>query len=210
MSEFKVDKIGQYKTRAGNVIRVICVDDKHEKPVIAVGDGVIKRYHLDGCRHSRLLPSDRDIIAHYTEPVVGSAEWAEALPEGTKVRKLSWIDGTPWVVKRDGKWYFWHFYEKREKEYGALRADALDWVLYTEPKFRAWELQEAPIGATLRRKGDVDGNFGRFMITYVDAGGVPIPTHDKHAWTKFNQLLEYYEHSTDGGKTWYPCGVLQS
>lgn len=62
-----------------------------------------------------------------------------------------------------------------------------------EPKLRPWESEEVPLGAIIRRKGARD----RRLITEV--------------WD--SQIREHWceeaEHSTDGGKTWHPCGVME-
>ena len=62
------------------------------------------------------------------------------------------------------------------------------------PTFRPWTADEVPLGAWMREKQDVSRR------------GVVIDTGDevcRRAW------LEYSEHSTDGGKTWLPCGVME-
>ena len=60
--------------------------------------------------------------------------------------------------------------------------------------FRPWTADELPLGAQVRKKSDptyrwVMGNTG---------------SHDDRL-----KLAENHEHSTDGGKTWLPCGVIE-
>lgn len=61
-------------------------------------------------------------------------------------------------------------------------------------KLRPWTADEVPLGAWMRKK------------QYVSRRGVVIDTGDelcRQAW------LEYSEHSTDNGKTWKECGVME-
>jgi hypothetical protein len=58
-------------------------------------------------------------------------------------------------------------------------------------KLRPWNADEVPLGAWIRLK---NLNKTRSMIVSVAAFNLEIA---------FNE----YEHSTDGGKTWKPCGV---
>jgi hypothetical protein len=62
------------------------------------------------------------------------------------------------------------------------------------PVIRPWTADEVPLGAWIRKK------------QYVSSRGVVIYTGDelcRQAW------LEYSEHSTDNGKTWKECGVME-
>jgi hypothetical protein len=59
---------------------------------------------------------------------------------------------------------------------------------------RPWTADEVPLGAQVRKKSDptyrwVMGNTG---------------SHDDRL-----KLAENHEHSTDGGKTWKECGVME-
>jgi len=62
------------------------------------------------------------------------------------------------------------------------------------PTFRPWTFDEVPLGAWMRKKQDVSH---RWVV--IDTGD----EFCRQAW------FEYSEHSTDGGKTWLPCGVLE-
>lgn len=74
-----------------------------------------------------------------------------------------------------------------------------------EPKLRPWTAEEVPLGAWVRRKGTT---IPVFLMVCV--GPELITTHGAtDTFHKFSQFLEYAEHSTDGGKTWLPCGVLE-
>jgi hypothetical protein len=71
-----------------------------------------------------------------------------------------------------------------------------DWNVYTyrlKPTsvIRPWTADEVPLGAQCRTKGDSK----RFLI---------VRTSDE---STREEWLNKCEHSTDGGKTWKPCGV---
>jgi hypothetical protein len=62
------------------------------------------------------------------------------------------------------------------------------------PVLRPWTADEVPLGAWMRKKQDVSHRW------------VLIDTGDglwRQAW------FEDSEHSTDGGKTWKECGVME-
>jgi hypothetical protein len=61
------------------------------------------------------------------------------------------------------------------------------------PVLRPWTADEVPLGAQMRRKTDRH----RFLIGSVANDG------SRKEW------LEHNEHSTDGGKTWKECGVME-
>jgi hypothetical protein len=61
------------------------------------------------------------------------------------------------------------------------------------PTLRPWTADEVPLGAQMRRKTDRH----RFLIGSVANDG------SRKEW------LEHNEHSTDGGKTWKECGVME-
>lgn len=69
-------------------------------------------------------------------------------------------------------------------------------------KWRPWEFSEVPVGALTRQYecgGDVLMIIGKFSAGALLAG-------DKGMYP-FTDLLRMREHSIDGGKTWFPCGV---
>jgi hypothetical protein len=63
------------------------------------------------------------------------------------------------------------------------------------PTFRPWTADEVPVGGQIRSKHSRDY---RFLIDRTANAEV------RKDW------LEHNEHSTDGGKTWKPCGVEES
>lgn len=60
-----------------------------------------------------------------------------------------------------------------------------------KPTLRPWTADEVPLGAQCRKIGDSK----RFLI---------VRTSDESLRSEW---AENCEHSTDGGKTWLPCGV---
>lgn len=75
-----------------------------------------------------------------------------------------------------------------------------------EPKLRPWKSEEVPLGAWVRYKKPTT-HTGKWLITGVgDSGEIGVA-----GWYFYTNtyLLDQYEHSTDGGKTWLPCGVLE-
>jgi hypothetical protein len=59
---------------------------------------------------------------------------------------------------------------------------------------RPWTADELPLGAWMRKKQDVSR---RWVI--IDTGN--------EIWRQ--TWFEDHEHSTDNGKTWFPCGVME-
>lgn len=60
-------------------------------------------------------------------------------------------------------------------------------------KLRPWTADEVPLGAWVRMK---NMNNTRSMIVSASA-------------LNLEMLFQTYEHSTDGGVTWKPCGVVE-
>ena len=59
---------------------------------------------------------------------------------------------------------------------------------------RPWTADEVPLGAWIRFK---NAPHDRYLLGWVCV------QLDRNAW------FEEREHSTDGGKTWLPCGVVE-
>ena len=67
-------------------------------------------------------------------------------------------------------------------------------------RFRPWTPEEIPIGALIRSKKH---QWRSLVLGALSTGYIQI--HDGGFAPDF--ALENHEHSTDGGKTWAPCGV---
>jgi hypothetical protein len=99
------------------------------------------------------------------------------------------------------------FVDGKEVEY--KRPDGI-WTLINNPvwnwntqeyrikrtaKLRPWTADEVPLGAQVRSKSYHPDH--RSMI--IQSGN----SMTREGW------LTCYEHNTDGGKTWHPCGVME-
>jgi hypothetical protein len=62
------------------------------------------------------------------------------------------------------------------------------------PVLRPWTVDEVPLGAWMRTKSDREY---RFLISNTESFS------GREHW------LEDFEHSTDKGVTWLPCGVME-
>ena len=72
--------------------------------------------------------------------------------------------------------------------------DDTDYRIKPNPTFRPWTSDEVPLGAWMRVKSDP-----KFRWLILNVG------HDDMRREFFLQN----EYSTDGGKTWLPCGVME-
>ena len=69
-----------------------------------------------------------------------------------------------------------------------------EYCVIPDPTYRPWTADEVPLGAWMR--------FKRNPQDRVLLGWVSVQS-DRDLW------LDEREHSTDGGKTWLPCGVVE-
>ena len=68
-----------------------------------------------------------------------------------------------------------------------------DYCVIPDPNYRPWTADEVPLGSIMRTKG----LEGRCIIVATET------SDDRAYW------LNAREHSTDGGVTWKPCGVVE-
>ena len=68
-------------------------------------------------------------------------------------------------------------------------------------KWRPWTAEEVPVGALTRSK--VPNEI--LMIIGRNETGVRLADDD--GWYNYDSLVKARTYSTDGGKTWLPCGV---
>ena len=73
--------------------------------------------------------------------------------------------------------------------------DEFEYRVKPEPKLRPWTADEVPLGAWMRFKRNPQD---RVLIGWVSVQA------DRDLW------LDEREYSTDGGKTWLPCGVEEA
>ena len=87
--------------------------------------------------------------------------------------------------------------------------DEENYRIKPEPKYRAWTLDEVPVGAVVRRKQTkAHGVADRVIIIGTSDGRVHCG--DSLDTTTCEDLLQEAEVSYDFCKTWQPCGVLES
>ncbi len=72
--------------------------------------------------------------------------------------------------------------------------DSYDYRIKPTATLRPWTADEVPLGAWIRFK---KAPYDRHLLGWVSGQA------DRELW------LEEREHSTDGGKTWLPCGVVE-
>jgi hypothetical protein len=98
----------------------------------------------------------------------------------------AFVDGKEVEFMSDGKWE-------------SINNPSWNWTNYfyrinPTAKLRPWTADEVPLGAWMR---DVSKQDYRWLI------------HTSGNNDTRNEWLVGYEHSTDGGKTWLPCGVME-
>ena len=90
--------------------------------------------------------------------------------------------------------------------------DLYEFRIKPEPKLRPWRPEEVPVGALMRNKKDP--RLYRSLILCVNDTGYCIVIPNGCSNTLDSQsmdgMLRLREHSLDHGKTWLPCGVLES
>ena len=70
-----------------------------------------------------------------------------------------------------------------------------DYCVIPDATYRPWTADEVPLGAWMRNKSV---QCDRWIIVHLQYS-----SRNREEW------LDKYEHSTDGGKTWLPCGVVE-
>lgn len=101
------------------------------------------------------------------------------------VKDIQVYDSGDWIKKENDRFYF-----------------DIPFRIRPTPRLRPWKPEEVPVGAIVRVK---DAAYIRGIISFVDNGCL----NGTGTWTSFANALTNYEHSTDGGKTWLPCGVME-
>lgn len=74
-----------------------------------------------------------------------------------------------------------------------------------EPKWRAWKPEEVPVGAQIRFKKDAEKHKCRSLILSSEDGLIHYYDGDYTA----ESALAQAEYSSDGGRTWNPCGIKE-
>lgn len=112
----------------------------------------------------------------------------------------AWIDGKniQYRLLDKIKW------ENAHLHYPEFYSDGIVWRPAPEPKLRPWRPDEVPVGAITKAHGDESS--ARMIVGYSEQG--IFLAQDTGAYP-FGDLLRFRKHSTDGGKTWHPCGVME-
>jgi hypothetical protein len=98
----------------------------------------------------------------------------------------AFVDGKDVQSMYEGKWSLVHV--------PRWNWDDTQYRIKPTPVLRPWTADEVPLGAWLRDKSDKAGR--RLLICAYE---------EEH---RIHWLINH-EHSTDGGKTWHPCGVME-
>jgi len=189
-----------YRTRDGRRAFVGFYNERRAQMDKWVGkiDGEADTYHwYPNGTSNGWSGSPLDLIAEWTDsPAVGSSAWANSLPVGSKVRFKEW-DKEWYVIRTENGW-------ARSHEILAVPGQYIDtpsgWLLYTEPKLRPWTPEEVPLGAWIREK---QTGFPSLIVGVMST----LLCRGLGDWINFKHLMEHYQHSTDNGATWKPCGV---
>lgn len=75
------------------------------------------------------------------------------------------------------------------------------------PKPRPWKPEEVPHLARIRRKSWPGIEYS--TIVGIGEGSIEYTTGGGCDSVRFDSALEHFTYSTDGGKTWAPCGVME-
>jgi len=139
--------------------------------------------------------------------IVGSASWANALPEGTRLYREGWHRGE-YVVKTNGHW-------KGVTVPGAMyvlllptQGERDDWLLHTAPTLRPWKPEEVPHLAMMRLRDTV--SYSTILGSCESGLTTTLRNHNgepRVSVIAFSDAFKDREHSTDNGRTWKPCGV---
>ena len=87
-----------------------------------------------------------------------------------------------------------------------------DYRIKPEPKFRPWKPEEVPVGALIRFMTVGNTIVGQYLIIASDFAGIVYSNTESKPVLQKTGLANImnYEHSLDHGKTWLPCGVMES
>ena len=84
-------------------------------------------------------------------------------------------------------------------------AGSFDYRIKPESKLRPWRADEVPVGAVIRNIHEPKQY--KWLILNSITPGVAVAGEDNIRSHSTNHLMRECEHTTDGGKTWLPCGV---
>jgi len=111
----------------------------------------------------------------------------QAYSEGKEIEMKASND--VWIGQR-----IWHF--------GSLVSD---YRIKPTPTFRPWKPEEVPIQAMFRKKG----HNGWSHLLGMDGAFLQFCCGSSNMYVGLGTAFEEAEYSTDFGKTWQPCGILE-
>jgi len=113
---------------------------------------------------------------------------------------------------KDGKRVEWDYCTRYPHDWKEASAPSWNWNNYifrihpedlNPPKLRPWKFGEVMPCIVVKCKGD---DSIHILSAFYKDNSIRIG-ECRHS--DLNELLLCYEHSTDGGKTWLPCGVKE-
>lgn len=88
-------------------------------------------------------------------------------------------------------------------------APLFEYRIKPEPVLRPWKPEEVPVGCLLKEEGRI------YLLTHTKKSDptalmcAPDGTENGRGWYADTAHLGGLMHSTDFGKTWHPCGVVE-
>lgn len=118
--------------------------------------------------------------------------FAQAYAEGKELEWQTKSGGECWYPVTDGELF---------------NVDDYNFRIKPEPKLRPWKPEEVPVGALFRWK-DQPHDINLITAACLTRGGGDF-AHGANWKALYKNALQMGEFSTDGGKTWLPCGVME-
>ncbi len=113
----------------------------------------------------------------------------------------AWIEGKGIQFKGHGDWFDF------SQTVPAFCHEVLQWRPAPTSKLRPWRPEDVPVGALVRTLRT--GAPFRWMIVASCSDGVTTCGGTTCRTESAQFMFDACEHSTDGGKTWKPCGVME-
>lgn len=121
--------------------------------------------------------------------------WKSVLPF---VRAFA--DGKPVECKSGNAWIV-----MRASDLNDFAGSACNYRIVEPPKLRPWKLEEVPLGDVIRHKKWSNGCVK--LITGRVASNAIVNIEYGGNWISSDTAFMEWDTSSDGGKTWLPCGV---
>lgn len=112
----------------------------------------------------------------------------------------AWSEGKT-LQFRESEHYNWNNIHSMEEK---VLSKPDNYRIKPTPTLRPWRPEEVPVGALIH--GKAWNVTERGMIIHVYSTKVSVAPRYEF---DLKELFTDCEHSTDGGKTWHPCGVVE-